>query len=369
MTPNPLTTLLTAATTVLSIAAAAVLATAPSATAAGGDVLPRHLRDTGLYAPGSASDVRATVLPFTPQYALWSDGADKRRWIELPPGAQIDARNPDAWSFPPGTRLWKEFSHGGRRVETRHILRAADGRWHFGTYVWTADGSDAVLAAADGIAAMPLAEAPGGRYDIPSREDCLACHEGAAAPVLGFGALQLSSDRDPLAPHAAERGARDVDLAALAARGLLRNLSDKLLREPPRIAAASPLERAALGYLHANCGHCHNRDGAPAPVRLTLAQGSGGARDDVLASAVDAPSRYRPHGLGRAAKVVVPGDARTSVLALRMRSRDERTQMPPLGTRLPDDAGLALVERWIAEDLGRLLPAATVKPPTQEMSR
>jgi hypothetical protein len=31
----------------------------------------------------------------------------------------------------------------------------------------------------------------------------------------------------------------------------------------------------------------------------------------------------------------------------RMRSRDARTQMPPLGTAIPDDATLALIERWI----------------------
>ena len=40
-----------------------------------------------------------------------------------------------------------------------------------------------------------------GRWDIPSRADCGVCHESAAVPVLGLGALQLSPDRDPLAPR------------------------------------------------------------------------------------------------------------------------------------------------------------------------
>ncbi len=44
----------------------------------------------------------------------------------------------------------------------------------------------------------------------PREADCRACHEGAAVPVLGFSALQLSSDRDPLAPHADAR--TDIDL-------------------------------------------------------------------------------------------------------------------------------------------------------------
>ena len=46
--------------------------------------------------------------------------------------------------FPVGTRLWKEFSLG-RRLETRMLERTREG-WRFATYVWTEDGTDAVLA-------------------------------------------------------------------------------------------------------------------------------------------------------------------------------------------------------------------------------
>ena len=110
-------------------------------------------------------------------------------------------------------------------------------------------------------------------YTIPSESDCRACHEGAPVPVLGFSALQLSSDRDPLAPHA--EPANGLDLRALVARGWLRNLPPEMLEQPPRIAAASPTERAVLGYLHGNCGHCHSRPdeaGASVPVSVVLAQ-------------------------------------------------------------------------------------------------
>ena len=87
--------------------------------------LPLHLSETGLYVKGSATEIRPELVHFSPQYPLWSDGATKRRWIELPRGTFIDASNPDAWEFPPGTRLWKEFSVG-RPVETRFIERLAD---------------------------------------------------------------------------------------------------------------------------------------------------------------------------------------------------------------------------------------------------
>lgn len=312
--------------------------------------LPQSLRDAGLLVPGSASEIGPELWPFSPQYPLWSDGATKRRWLYLPPGTFIDASRPDAWEFPPGARLWKEFSLD-RPVETRLIERLGDGSWRYGTYVWREDGSDAVLAPTEGIPALPRAGAPQGRYSIPSELDCRACHEGAVVPVLGFGTLQLAPDRDPLAPHAEPLAANQ--LQTLVERGLLRNLPAELLDHPPRIAAASPVERAALGYLHGNCGHCHNAPGATGasvPVPVLLAQSAVepvASAGSVLRSLFGAASRFRLPGANGNAQVIVRGSAAHSVLPARMRSRDPRVQMPPLGTAVPDHEALALIERWI----------------------
>lgn len=320
------------------------------AAAALDDGFPRRLSETGLYATGSSNAVRSGVIEFSPQYPLWSDAADKRRWLRLPPGTAIDASKPDAWQFPRGTRLWKEFAHAGRPVETRLIERRADGRWHFASYVWAADGRDATLAPAAGVPALDVPDAPGGRYAVPSRADCLTCHEGAPVPVLGFSALQLSPDRDPQAPHAT--AGADTDLRTLAATGRLRGLPASLLEQPPRIAATSAAERAALGYLHGNCGHCHNDDGEPAPVSLVLAQRVAPGRADGahVRRSLAQTARIRWPGASQALPLLAPGLPQTSVLALRMRSRDPRLQMPPLGTRVPDTLALDLVERWIHSD-------------------
>jgi hypothetical protein len=164
----------------------ALLLTAGSAAAQADPLepLPARLRDTGLYAPGSMTRVADGVLPYAPQYPLWSDGTRKRRWILLPSGTAIDARRPDAWEFPPGTRLWKEFGYE-RPLETRYLERLADGTWRFAAYVWSADGRDAELAPEQG-AVVP--GGPTGRYAVPARADCGACHEGPTVPVLGFTA-------------------------------------------------------------------------------------------------------------------------------------------------------------------------------------
>jgi hypothetical protein len=292
---------------------------------------PRTLRETGFF------DASTGKQPFSPQYPLWSDGADKQRFLALPAGAPIDATNPDAWDFPRGTRAWKTFTRGGRPVETRFIERGADGAWQYAAYVWDAEGRSAELAPARGtVLAVPAA--PGGRYVVPGRGDCLACHGGAPSPVLGFAALQLAPE-----------------LRALVERGWLQGLPHALLTTPPRIAAASEIERAALGALHGNCAHCHHASVGRVPLRLTLQQrvaDPAASATEVLRSMVDAPSRYQPDPQADA-RIVVPGDATASVLLRRMRSRDPRVQMPPLGTEHTDEQALALLTRWIRQDLHR----------------
>jgi len=308
--------------------------------------LPQRLRDTGLFGDDGTT-VRADIVAFAPQYPLWSDGATKRRWMRMPAGTWIDASRPDAWEFPRGTRLWKEFSQG-RRAETRLIERLADGTWRFTAYAWNAEGTDAVLVPEDGKT-IDVPGAPEGRYAIPSRLDCLACHEGAQVPVLGFSALQLSPDRDPFAPHGERASADRVDLRTLAERGLVRNLPQSLLDVPPRIAVDSAVARAALGYLHANCGHCHNDGGALLGVDMVLSQRVDDPTASVartLKSLVGRGTRFRSRDTG-AVKRVVPGHAEASLVSVRMRTQNPMARMPPVGVEVVDDEGATLVERWI----------------------
>ncbi len=344
-----------------------LLASAATAAGAAGTPLPARLSETGLYAAGRPGATADRVAAFTPRHALWTDGAAKRRWLALPPGSAIDGSDPDAWRFPPGTRLWKEFAFAGRPVETRLIERQADGSWRYAAYVWDADGRDATLAPAAG-AVLDVPAAPGGRYAVPSRADCLACHGSAAVPVLGLGTLQLSPARDaqdPVAPGGRLRSPLELDLRALVQRGWLRGLPPALLASPPQLAARTPLERAVLGMLMANCAHCHNASENRVPLRLDLAPSAvapEAALARTLRSLVGAVGRSQP-APGQPAVLVQPGAAQASVLVQRMASRDPQLQMPPLGTAVPDTAALALLARWIDEELPHAEGAAVAAAP------
>ena len=336
---------------VLALAAVAAMTAAAAPRGSPPPQPPLHLSETGLYVDATTRAVDPRNLPYSPQYPLWSDGADKSRWIFLPPGTAIDARDPESWVFPIGTKLWKEFSWRGKRVETRLLQRTRAG-WTYSTYEWNEAGSDADLVPADGAPSRHLL-APGRPHLIPSVADCKDCHENGRSEVLGFSALQLSPDRDPLAPHAEPLRPGDLTLTALVERRLLRGLPLAVSGTAPRIAAASPRGRAALGYLHANCGICHHPAAPLASIGLFLRH-SLSAHDpskEPAAGAIGHPSAYgSPPPTGNLFWIAA-GDPDRSAVVTRMASRSPAAQMPPLGTQLVDEDAVALLTAWIREDL------------------
>lgn len=315
---------------------------------------PQLLSQTGLYADIAAKTIHPHNLSFSPQYPLWSDGAAKQRWIFLPEGEQIDASDPNNWIFPVGTKLWKEFSFGAQ-VETRLIEKIAQDKWAFAAYAWNQDGSDAELVAANG-SRNHVEIAQGIRHDIPGVYDCKACHEGTSRDVvLGFNALQLSDDRDSLAPHAEAIASGMITLSDLIERGVFKNLEEGAYAQSPAIKAATPRARAALGYLWSNCGGCHNASDPIASVGMILKL----PLDSMFANRpVDLPtviacrSIYQIPGLPEGESYrVLPGDPAKSSLVFRMGSRNPFRQMPPLGTKIVDLEALELISEWISEDL------------------
>jgi hypothetical protein len=323
----------------------------------GSTTAPAKLSETGLYTgKGTGTkEIDPRNLPFSPQYPLWSDGAVKSRWIRLPEGKTIDVSDIDAWQFPVGTKLWKQFVFGGRKIETRMLLKASAERWVFATYVWNEDETDATLAPETGIPDV-VEIVPGKRHSIPAIADCAACHQSSPSTVLGFNALQLSDDRDPGAPHGEPLRSGMVTLRTLLDEGRLSPPRRELVDSPPRIRATNPRERSALGYLSSNCGACHNATGPLARLGLVLAHDSAGGAGETepgIETALEVPGRFdvpgAPEGTSRR---IAPGGPGRSAILYRMRSRRPSSQMPPLGTVVPDEEAIRLVDLWISRDLG-----------------
>lgn len=184
---------------------------------------PKLLSETGLSDP--------TVREYEPRFPFWSDGAQKRRWIRLPPGTRIDTSDSDEWQFPVGTRLWKEFSVDGKRVETR-LMQRTDDDWLQVAYAWNQAQTDAERLPTGATRVL------GTSHSIPAADQCQGCHLGTTSRVLGFSGVQLEGTA--LSP---------------------KKLYDEgwLTDAPPSYQLpGDDKAQAALGYLHANCSHCHN---------------------------------------------------------------------------------------------------------------
>jgi hypothetical protein len=281
-------------------------------------VMPERLSLTGLYSDIATKQLSPRLVEFTPANVLWSDGADKQRWYQLPAGAVIDSTDMNHWRLPVGTKLFKEFALDGKRLETRLIWRIAEtgnreADTLVGSFVWNDTETDAVLAK-DGAL-----DIRGTQHDAPSQDTCWRCHLGEPGHALGLSALQLG------------------DVAELP------------LSSPPPAGTSYAAPNPALGYLHANCGHCHNPNGgAWVDSRMVLrldVDERDAATTQLVQTTVGVPlEQWIGHGYTQR---IVAGDPDQSAAFYRMTQRTMQVQMPPLATERTDDAGIALVQTWI----------------------
>jgi hypothetical protein len=284
---------------------------------------PGDLASTGLYKDGS-TQLAAGVREYRPAYALWSDGAAKRRFLLLPDGEQIDTSDVDHWVFPVGTKLFKEFAVGGTTVETRMMHKVADDAWTFTAYV--GDGPSSSVPAFGG----GVQDARGTAHDVPEQAACTKCHGGAVDAVLGLSALQLADD-DLL------------DARALNEAGLVTAELPIGLRPP-----GDDLQREVLGALHANCASCHNaRAEGDVQLDLELRAAELFALEDTafFRTAVDVDGATKPEWTG-ARKLIAPGAPDDSMLLLRMERREDG-QMPPLASEVVDGTTTSRLRRFI----------------------
>jgi hypothetical protein len=297
---------------------------------------PTTLDCTGLYADFATLQPSPGAMAYTPSTPLWSDGAQKQRWIILPPGSQIDVTNPDEWTFPVGTKLFKEFRVGGQRVETRMFQKLKANDWTYATYAWSADASSATINYGG-----PVPVGDSGTWNIPTNDDCLECHKGRQDRILGFEQVGLGLPT-----------AQGLTLAVLAQMGLVT---------PAPVATSltigddgTGLDSIAMGWLHVNCGvTCHNSNpsaagyGAGMLLRLDPTQLDGSPPNpgtwDILSTTLNVPCQS---GSVAGQPRILPGNAAASVIHQLI---DERgaLQMPPIASLIVDTPDTAVVAAWI----------------------
>ncbi|MBK6706381.1 MAG: hypothetical protein IPG54_02440 [Sphingomonadales bacterium] len=293
---------------------------------------------------GRAGRPSAALLPYDLRTPLFTDYAEKQRYLYLPDGKTYSVAPDGRIVFPQGSALIKSFGYhdaSGRLniIETRLLLHRAEG-WVALPYIWKADGSDAELKVGGARKPVEFTKPDGTKlaisYAVPNKNQCKQCHSTKDS-VMPVGPVWHNLSFADAKSRAAfeQRG----DMSATG-RAFEAKWDD---------AKTGTLEARALAYLRVNCGHCHKPTGS--------ASNSGLFYDDHERNSAALGIGKRPVAAGRGSGnfdfVIEPGHPERSILIYRMKSTDPGIAMPELGRSTTHDEGIALLEAWI-----KALPAS-----------
>ena len=315
---------------------------------------PKFLLSEYGFFQGQLSDLQPAneVFLYEVNAPLFTDYAEKSRFIYLPAGQKLGFEAAKALSFPEGAAIIKNFFYyhdatqttkGRRILETRVLLKTADG-WKALDYVWKDDQSDAQLEV--GGATLPVAwkDASGKKqtldYLVPNQNQCKGCHayDGAFTPI-GVTLRQLNNHDDPAQNQLLQwQKAGRIELPADFNPATAARLADYRRHD-------ADLNTRARAYLDGNCAHCHNAHGPASTSGMFLeASQSSPERIGVMKTPVAAG-----RGSGNRKFGIVPGAPNESILVYRIESKDPGVQMPEIGRQMVHKEGVELIKQWIRE--------------------
>ena len=290
-------------------------------------------------------------IPYDLNTPLFTDYAQKYRFVFVPQGTQAAYRDNAAFDFPVGTIIAKTFTiqadlrdDGSAQdiIETRLLIHRKDG-WKALPYIWNSDKTDAVLTVTGGTQNVSWIDANGVSqstdYVIPNTNNCANCH--GEDTLLPIGPTARSLNKDYIyGSTSANQLAHWSDLGILT--GTPEDI-DSIVTIPLWNDTSASLDDRARGYLDINCAHCHSESGAGRTSGLLLEYWRpfgvdvGECKPPVAAGA----------GAGELDYDIVPGDAAASIMDFRMDSNENAIRMPEIGRSVIHAEGVQLIRDWI----------------------
>ncbi len=308
--------------------------------------IPPKLSDLDVFDDLTSLEPSDGIVPYEVNTPLWSDGADKNRWIALPKDSLIGFHPTDPWDFPEGTVFIKHFelTQDGavaKRLETRFFVVDRDKNAYGITYKWNEEGTEAYLIGdseeVSDTVEYAFRESTTGIWNYPTRTQCLRCHNENAGFVLGVKTSQMNRTSS----DGAIAGMNQIE--AFESMGMFRN---DVTGEMPKLASLSDtdvaIETRIRSYLDANCSHCHSGDGLSSnfDARFTTPIHQ---QQMINAGAISFNSDP-----GNA--IVKPGNPEASELWIRDATLDG-SKMPPIAKNTLDQEYLDLLRTWILDEL------------------
>jgi uncharacterized repeat protein (TIGR03806 family) len=300
-------------------------------------------------------DPQPGVIAYAVNTPLFSNYAEKLRFVKLPEGTKATYNDSSFFEFPQGTILIKNFyfpvdfrkrEKGRKILETRLLVHESSG-WQAYPYIWNDEQTEAFYDPAGETKEITYVSASGKKvkspYVIPNKNQCKGCHgRGDKLVPIGTSARQLNMK--PL------KGELAGQLAFWNKIGIL----DRLPESVPRLAvwndvASGSLNERARAYLDANCGHCHSPTGPANTSGLyldisQLDEGRIGVNKTPVAAG---------RGAGDLEFDIKPGDPQHSIVIFRMSTNDPAIAMPEIGREQIHEEGVALIQEWIRKNAFR----------------
>ena len=218
----------------------------------------QKLSELGVFQePLAALQPAAGVVAYDVNVSLYSDGAQKHRFVYVPPGQRIET-TADRWMAPSGTYFIKNFyfpndardpSQGIRLIETRFLVKQATG-FEVSTYLWNDAQTDALVPGGNVDVPTHWVDQNGDLHDdyfhVPGTSLCQTCHQDRA---LGWRTRQLDH------PGSYADGTTD-QIGHLIAAGIA-----DAQPQPGTVLIDTfgdgGLDARARSYLDVNCANCH----------------------------------------------------------------------------------------------------------------
>jgi uncharacterized repeat protein (TIGR03806 family) len=285
------------------------------------DALPPKLSEFRFF-NGDAPNAR--VMAYRLTTPLFSDYADKDRYVFVPTGQSASFDAAGKIQFPVGSAIVKTFSHGTTKIETRVLIHRSSG-WVALPYVW--QGDDAVLKRAGARMDVAFRGTPVS-YAVPNVNQCKECHQSGDSLV-------------PIGPKASNITTDQLD--RWRAAGLLTGRA-RVTPMPRWDDVKAPLDARARAYLDVNCAHCHYPKGAASNSGLVLTWGT----TNPVALGIGKTPVAAGRGSGGLSYAIAPGDPAHSFMLYRLKSTEPGIAMPELGRSMTHEEGLKLLTAWIA---------------------
>lgn len=287
------------------------------------------------------------VLPYKPESELFSDYAQKNRFVWMPKNQKATYVNDySILELPIGAAVIKNFyynnvqpSNGTRIIETRIMIRKTQG-WIYAEYVWNEEQTEAYLnlqGSTTNVTWIENGTTKSINYVIPSELQCASCHTiASSAKPIGIKPQNLNykltfSD-----------GSKNQLKKWIEVGYLENNLPNSITSVVNYKDTSKPLEVRVRSYFDSNCAHCHQDGGYASFFNLKFAFNE--TVDQKKMGVCVSPNHLIPGVEGR---IIKPGNVNQSLLYYRISTVDPSFRMPFLGRTVVQEETAQLVAQWI----------------------